>query len=302
MSDKRYHHCTLCPKQCVKNREEGQVGFCQAPGEAKVALATPYFWEEPCICGSRGTGAIFFSCCNMKCIFCQNSTISHGGFGKEVTSTQLARIMLHLQQQGVQSISLISPTPYLYSVSDALYLAREMGLILPVVYNTNAYETVASLKKLEGLIDIYLPDLKYFDDCYSIEFSKTPHYFTTATEAILEMRRQTGPFILDSEGVLQKGLVIRHLVLPGCYKDSMKLLDWIQASIGDGALVSLLRQYTPCFEAIHHKQLSRPLTTYEYQKVVDYFFRIGLKNGFMQQKGSATKEYTPIFDGSGIDV
>lgn len=298
---KKYiEHCNICPRKCNINRNLGELGFCHSPSLPKLALVSSHHWEEPPISGTKGSGTVFFSHCNLQCKFCQNHKISMEGFGKEVTINRLAEIFLEQQNKGYHNINLVSPTPYIPQIKDALFIAKEKGLSIPIIYNTNGYENVESLQLLDGFIDIYLPDLKYFSNDLSVNFSSAPNYFEIATSAIKEMYRQCGKNQYDKNGLLLKGMILRHLILPGCYKDSLKLLDWLQKTLGNDVTISLLNQYTPMYQANGIKPLSRRLTTYEYQKVVNHFLKIGLKNGFTQKRNSSSSAYTPIFDLRGV--
>ena len=292
--------CRVCPRQCGIDRTAGKTGFCRAPYLPKVALVSRHDWEEPPISGTKGSGTIFFSHCNLNCVFCQNHDISQDGFGQEISVERLAEIFLEQQERGFHNINLVSAVQFIPQVAKALAMAKTKGLSIPVVYNSNGYESLEGLKLLEGLVDVYLPDFKYWDDALGLEYSRCPHYRETAAAAILEMRRQVGKDILDENGIMRKGIIIRHLVLPNHYKDSFQVLDWIRNHLGEETFVSLMSQYTPMHKAKEIKALSRKLTTFEYDKVVDHFFEIGLKNGFMQKRTSATSDYTPIFDLSGV--
>ena len=292
--------CNVCPRNCGADRTNGKTGFCRAPYLPKVALVSRHDWEEPPISGTKGSGTVFFSHCNLGCVFCQNHDISQDGFGQEITVKRLAEIFLEQQERGFHNVNLVSAVQFIPQVAKALTIAKAQGLSIPVVYNSNGYESIDGLKMLEGLVDIYLPDFKYWDDALGLEYSKAPHYRETVSAAILEMRRQTGADILDENGIMKKGIILRHLVLPGHYKDSFKVLDWVKEHLGEETFVSLMSQYTPMYQAKEIKPLSRKLTTFEYDKVVDHFFEIGLKNGFMQKRSSATSEYTPSFDLSGV--
>lgn len=293
-------HCMICPRNCGVNRAGGEKGYCKAGALPKCALASIHHWEEPPISGTKGSGTVFFSHCNLNCVFCQNYTISAQGFGKELTIEQLADVFLSQQQKEVHNINLVSPTHFIPQIKEALSLAKQKGLYIPIVYNTNGYEKVESLALLEGLVDVYLPDFKYISSVYSKTYSFAPNYAEYAKKAILEMKRQQPEMLFDSNGILQKGIIIRHLVLPGCYKDSFAVLDWIKQELGEDTYVSILSQYTPMYRASEYKQISRKTTTLEYQKVVEHFFSIGLKNGFMQKRSSATPEYTPMFHLAGL--
>lgn len=293
--------CNICPRQCHADRLSGQLGFCQAPLLPKIALVSSHFWEEPPISGTNGSGTVFFSHCNLRCIFCQNCKISEGGFGKEISIERLAEIFLEQQNRGVHNINLVSPTHFIPQIGAALRLAKNDGLTIPVVYNSNGYESIEGLRQLDGLVDVYLPDFKYWDESMAREYSSAPNYATITAHAILEMRRQVPKDIFDDNGILQKGMIVRHLILPSHFRDSYKILDWIKDALGDETYVSLLRQYTPMHRAKTIKALSRKLTSFEYEKVTEYFLTIGLKNGFVQKRSSATSAYTPIFDLKGVD-
>jgi len=292
-------NCNLCPNMCGINRIDGEIGICNAGLLPRVAMASLHYWEEPCISGEAGSGAVFFSHCNLSCVFCQNYMISHEGFGKEISIEQLSDIYINLQSQGALNINLVSATQYIPQVVESLKLAKEMGLIIPIVYNSNGYETVYALGLLEGLVDIYLPDLKYFDDEFSMKYSYAPDYFTNATLAIIEMYRQVGKPVYEND-LIKKGLMIRHLLLPGLVEDSKKVLKWIKDNLPIEIPISLMSQYTPVYKAKFIENLNRGITEKEYEEIIDYFFDIGLENGFVQDHSSATSDYTPIFDLTGI--
>lgn len=293
-------HCTICPRRCGVNRLIGQQGFCQAPLLPKAALVSTHNGEEPPISGTKGSGTVFFSHCNMDCLFCQNHSISSEGFGKEISIERLSEVFIEQQNRGLHNINLVSPNHFIPQIRESILLAKEKGLQIPLIYNTNGYESVESLRLLDGLIDIYLPDFKYCDENLARKFSNAPSYFEIAGAAILEMARQVGENKYLENGLLKKGLIVRHLVLPNCYHDSFKVLDWIMVNMGRQTTISLLNQYTPMFRAKEVETLSRRLTTFEYQKVVNYFFAIGLKNGFIQQRSSSTSAYTPVFNLHGL--
>lgn len=294
-------HCNVCPRHCNIDRTKGQTGFCHGAALPKVALVSAHFWEEPPISGTKGSGTVFFSHCNLRCAFCQNYDISENGFGKEISIERLSEIFMEQQDKGVHNINLVSPTHFIPQIATALRIAKGDGLKIPVVYNSNGYESLEGLRLLEGLIDVYLPDFKYWDEAIAREYSSAPSYPQIASRAILEMRRQVPKDIFNANGIMQKGLILRHLVLPSNYRDSYKILDWIKESLGEETYVSLLSQYTPMHRAKTIKNLSRRLTTFEYEKVTEYFLNIGMKNGFMQNRSSATSDYTPIFDLKGVE-
>lgn len=293
--------CTLCPNNCGTNRLNGELGICKAGLLPKLAKACLHHWEEPCISGESGSGAVFFSHCNLLCVFCQNYKISHEGFGLEISIEQLSNIYLDLQKKGALNINLVSATHYIPQVAKSLLIAKDKGLNIPVIYNSNGYETVEGLRILKGLIDVYLPDLKYFDDTYAYTYSSAPKYFDYATKAILEMYNQVG-IPEYSDGLIKRGLMIRHLLLPGLTKDSKRILKWIKDNLPIEIPISLMAQYTPVYKAKSIEHINRNITEDEYDEIIDYFFEIGLVNGFVQERSSATSEYTPIFDLTGIDA
>jgi len=292
-------NCKLCPRKCGINRYE-RKGTCGAGAEIAAAKAFLHRWEEPCISGKNGSGTIFFSGCNMKCVFCQNYKISQRCFGKEITIERLSEIMLELQQQGAANINLVSPTPYAVHIVKAAAHARKNGLSIPIVYNTNGYETVETTELLKGTVDIYLPDVKYFSDIYAQKYSGVKDYFAHASKAISAMFEQVGYPEFDDDGMMKRGVLIRHLILPDLFNDSKKILEWIKDNFGSHAFVSLMCQYTPMFNAGKYDEINRKLDEWEYDLVIDYFFKLGLENGFIQEHSSATDEFTPEFDLEGI--
>lgn len=286
----------LCPRKCGADRIT-HMGACNAPILPYIAKASLHMWEEPFISGKRGSGTIFFCGCNMKCVFCQNYDISTGIVGKQYDAQGIADIMLRLQDKGAHNINLVSPAPFVPVIMDAVMLAKKQRLSLPIVYNTNAYETVETLKKLDGLVDIYLPDLKYTDSVISKKYSGTEDYFEYAALAINEMYRQCGMLILDGEGMAKKGIAIRHLVLPGSVDETRRVLDYISEHFPQDINLSLMSQYVPFYRAAEYPPLDRPLLKKEYKRAIEYGFSLGLTNILTQQMSSATAEYTPVFDG-----
>ena len=297
-----YHSCNFCPRNCRVNRYEKQ-GYCKSPAVITAARAALHLWEEPCISGTRGSGTVFFSGCTLRCCYCQNYKISCEGFGKPLTVKELAEIFINLQKQGAHNINLVTATQYLPSVIEALRFVRET-LTIPVVYNCGGYETVETVKALAPYIDIWLPDLKYCDTTLSSRYSDAPDYFEKAKEAILQMIRQTGKPVLEQRGggnLMKKGVILRHMVLPGQKEDSIRLMHWIADSLPKGQFfISLLSQYTPFYNSGSHPEINRRVTTYEYEKVVDAAVSLGITEGFMQEKSSAKEEYTPPFDLEGL--
>ena len=285
--------CRLCPRNCNVNRTE-KVGFCGAGKNVRVALVSLHKWEEPCLVGENGAGTVFFSHCNLRCVFCQNFKISAEGYGKEISVEQLARIFLEQQRRGAANIELVTPTHYVPQICEALDVAKAGGLKIPIVYNTNSYENLSTLDLLKNRVDIFLPDLKYFDDEISKTFSNAPNYFQVATAAIQKMFELTGENKFNSEGMMTRGVIVRHLVLPNFRRDSMKILDWLK-NFGDKIFISLMNQYTPLFRASEFKKINRRLTTFEYDSVVNYAVDIGIKNCYIQVGKTSDEKFVPNF-------
>ena len=288
--------CTLCPKNCKVNRNE-KIGFCGAGIKIRVALVSLHKWEEPCISGKNGAGTIFFSHCNLKCVYCQNFKISSQNFGKEISIERLAEIFVEQQQRGATNVELVTPTHYVPQICAAFDIAKTRGLNIPVVYNTNSYENLSTLELLRNRVDIFLPDLKYFDDDAAKTFSNAPNYFSVATAAIEKMFELVGECQFDSEGNLKRGVIVRHLILPNFRKDSFKILDWLKKNFDDKIFISLMNQYTPLFRAKDFKKINRRLTTFEYDSVVNYAVDIGIKNCYIQVGKTADEKFVPNFSG-----
>lgn len=289
--------CTLCPFNCNVDRIN-ILGKCKCGVLPKLALASIHHWEEPCISGKNGSGTVFFSGCNLHCIFCQNHEISHSDFGKEVSIERLANIFLELQDKNVNNINLVSPTPYVPQIIEALDIAKVNGLKIPIVYNTNSYENVETIKRLNGYVDIYLPDLKYFDDAVGLEYSKIPNYFNTASKAILEMISQVPNNIFDNNGIMQKGIIIRHLILPGNVTQTKKVLNWIKNNLPKDTMISIMAQYFPTYKAKEHEFLNRKISKREYDIVLNILN--DFENGYIQELSNSEEEYVPKFDLTGI--
>ena len=290
--------CRLCPRNCGADRTTG-IGFCGGGVMARVAKAYLHMWEEPCISGKNGSGTVFFSGCSLKCIFCQNYKISAENFGREVTSQRLGEIFLEQQDRGAHNINLVSPTHYVPQIINALGSVKDR-LRIPVVYNSGGYEKTETLKMLDGYVDIYLPDFKYYDNSIAEKYSAAPDYFETVTSAIDEMFRQVGKYNIGDDGLMRKGMIIRHLTLPTHRFDSVKVLEEIKRRYGtENVLLSLMSQYTPFYESSRYKELTRRISTFEYSFVADKAAELGF-DGFMQEKSSAKEEYTPDFDLSGV--
>ena len=288
--------CNLCPRNCGVDREKA-LGFCGSKNEIKVARYSLHMWEEPIISGSRGSGTVFFTGCSLRCIFCQNRTISREGMGKTYTEEELTAAILSLRDQGVHNINFVTPTHYTSTIARILERIKPT-LGIPVVWNCGGYESVETLRLLEGLVDIYLPDFKYFSPDLSRDYSSAPDYPAIATEAVQEMYRQTGPYT-EEKDLAKRGVIIRHLVLPGCRADSMNVLRHIASILPPAEIrISVMRQYTPDFAAdAPYKNLHRRVTDFEYTSVLDEAARLGLV-GFSQGKDAATKAYTPDFEGN----
>lgn len=296
---KIYENCSLCPRNCHIDRTSS-FGFCQSSSQIKAARAALHHWEEPCISGTRGSGAVFFSGCTLRCCFCQNYSISSETYGKEISEQKLAQIFFELQNQGAHNINLVTATQYLPSILNALDRIKDK-LNIPVVYNSSGYEKPETIRLLKDYVDIYLPDLKYFSSKLSQKYSKAEDYFKVASNAVRLMIEQTGKPVFDSDGILQKGVIIRHLVLPNCRKDSITLLHWIKETLPDKSyLISLLSQYTPFYKSHEYPELNRRITTYEYESVLKEAISLGLVEGFIQEKSSAKEEYTPPFNLEGL--
>lgn len=293
--------CDLCPRNCHVNRTMGQKGFCGAGIQPKIARIALHPWEEPPISGTNGSGTIFFSQCNLKCCFCQNYTISHEGFGKEISVLTLAQKFIQLQSQGAHNINLVTGAPYVPQIAQAIQIAREMmGLTIPVVYNTSAYEKVDTLHLLEGLVNIYIPDLKFIDPGLGNEFCEAPNYFAVASSAILEMVRQCGPVVLDDDGLMRSGVLLRHLVMPGKIEDSLRCLEWIKYNLGNQVYTSIMAQYIPFYNAKNHPEINRKVTLEEYNRVVSKLEELDFENGFIQELEAASEDYIPEFDLTGV--
>lgn len=295
MDVKILEKCAICPHNCGINRLNNQIGRCKSKDTAKVALYSTHNFEEPCISGKKGSGTVFFSNCNMNCVFCQNYEISQQGKGKEISIEELADIFIKQQEKDVENINLVTPTSYVPQIIEAIKIARKNGLKLPIVYNTNGYEKVETLKMLEGYVDIYLPDFKYSDDDLGKRLSKVDNYFEIVTEALKEMYRQTGKAVFNGEGIMQKGMIIRHLVLPNHILNSRRVLKWINENMHD-VYVSVMAQYFPTYKAKEIDDINRKLTKEEYEQIENYLYRLDLENGYIQELGEHEEEYVPCWE------
>ena len=309
--------CTLCPRECHADRTSGRLGFCQTPGVLTAARAAKLYYEEPCISGKAGSGAVFFSGCSLGCTFCQNYDLSRGEKGahsisREISPEHLSEIFFSLEEQGASNVNLVTASHLLPLVIPALSLAKTKGLRIPVVYNTSSYEKVEAIQALEGLVDIYLTDLKVFGTALTRRYCSAPDYFDRASAVIREMVRQCpepvfadGSHALDEEDdaddpLMLRGVIVRHLCMPGCTEDSKQILSWLHNTFGDRIFVSIMNQYTPMPQCSEDPLLSRPLSAKEYDEVTDYAVEIGIENGFLQEGGTVSKSFIPSFDGTGI--
>ena len=295
--------CTLCPRNCAVDRAGGERGICGQTTEIKVARAALHFWEEPCISGEMGSGAVFFSGCALHCVFCQNENIANGTAGKVISTERLGEIFLELQEKGANNINLVTPGHFVPQIVKALDQARREGLTLPVVYNTSSYETVDTIKMLEGYVDIYLPDFKYMSPVLSKKYSHAPDYAEVAKAAIAEMVRQTGKAVFvngDEDNLILSGTIVRHLTLPGCMADSMQILKYLHETYGDMIYISIMNQFTPLSNLEKYPELNRRITDEEYETLVDYAIDIGIENGFIQEGDTAEESFIPAFDCEGV--
>lgn len=289
-------NCRLCPRNCGTNRSIGQTGFCGSDDKVKIARADLHFWEEPCISGENGSGTVFFSHCNMKCVFCQNYRISTDNQGKTITIDELSDIFLMLEEKGANNINLVTPTHYVPQIISAIELSKKNGLSLPFLYNSSGYETKETIQMLKGYIDIYLPDLKYFNNKYAVRYSSAPDYFEKASTAISEMVNQAGECLFNNDGIIQKGVIVRHLMLPGLLFDSKKILDYLHNTYKNKIYISIMSQYTPldtipdCFP-----ELKRNLPLGHYEALVNYAIELGIENAYIQEGDSAKESFIPDF-------
>ena len=288
--------CNVCPHKCKVNRLEGKLGRCKCNDKIKIALVSTHMYEEPCISGTNGSGTIFFSNCNLSCKFCQNYEISQLGKGYEITIEELASIMVKQQEAGVHNINLVTPTMYAYQIIEAIKIARKNGLNIPIIYNSNGYENVETIKDLKGYIDVYLPDLKYYSNEIAVKYSKAPNYFEIVSKAILEMISQVGEPIFDKDGMIKKGVMIRHLVLPNHIQNSKNVLKWIKENIPEEIYIDVMAQYFPTYKAKEDELINRKLTKREYKEIENYFYLLDFKNGYMQELGEHEEEYVPKWE------
>ncbi len=292
--------CNLCPRKCNVDRQGGQKGYCGMGADIVASKAYLHMWEEPCISGTRGSGTVFFNGCTLRCIYCQNSKISRGGNGKSLTPTELSEVFVHLQQKGAHNINLVTPTHFVPGIIEALTIAKSKGLTIPVVYNTGGYELAETLKMLKDNIDVYLPDFKYIYGEAAAKYSRAEDYPEIAKKAIEEMVRQKPEVVMDSQGIVQKGVIVRHLLLPGNLKNSKGVVEYLYKTYGDSIYISLMNQYTPIDTFDKYPELSETPSRREYEKLVDYAISLGVKNAYIQDSDSSDKAFIPDFDMEGI--
>ncbi len=296
---KQLEKCSICPHECKCDRNDGKIGRCKASNKVKIALYSTHNFEEPCISGKNGSGTVFFSNCNLNCVYCQNYEISQQGKGKEISIEELANIFLKQQENNVENINLVTPTSYILQIIEAIKISKQKGLTIPIVYNTNSYEKVETLKLLEGYVDVYLPDLKYADDKLAKQYSKVENYFCIATKAIKEMVRQVGTPKFDKRGCIKKGVVVRHLVLPNEIENSKKVLKWLKKNLPNEIYISVMAQYFPTYKAKEISELNRKLTKYEWEQIEDYIEELKIENGYIQELGEHEEEYVPNWEWEG---
>lgn len=299
--DKDEKVCRLCPRECKANRIEGKAGFCGVAGEGVyLARAALHMWEEPCISGEDGSGTVFFSGCSLRCVYCQNHSIANAKAGKEVSRERLSEIFLELQEKGANNINLVTPTHYTPEIIWAVKKARGNGLTLPIVYNCSGYEKVNTLKLLDGIVDIYLTDFKYMDKEAAKRYSNAPDYPEVVKSALEEMVRQTGEAEFSESGMMQKGVIVRHLLLPGYMENAKAVVKYVYETYGDSVFLSLMNQYTPLPQVEKFPEINRRVTEEEYDELVDYAIEIGVENGFIQEGETAEESFIPEFNNEGV--
>ena len=291
--------CSVCPRGCGVDRAGGQLGFCAVPDAPMVARAAPHFGEEPCISGTRGSGAVFFSGCSLRCVFCQNRDISRGEHGKEITVAQLRAIFLRLRDEGVHNINLVTPSHYTPQIAEAL---TGLSLGIPVVWNSSGYESEAQIAALDGLVDVYLPDFKYLNTDHAKKYSMAEDYPEIAKAALAEMVRQTGEPVFDERGMMKRGVIVRHLLLPGCLADGKRVVKYLHETYGNRIYMSLMSQYTPLesLDAVKYPELNRKVPEYAYEKLVDYAISLGVMQAFIQEGDTAKESFIPPFTLEGV--
>lgn len=296
----KYENCLLCPRKCGINRRTGQTGVCGVSSEIRVARAALHYWEEPCISGKRGSGAVFFSGCSLHCVFCQNREISDGKAGKVISKERLSDIFMELADKGANNINLVTPGQYIPDIVWAVNDAKSRGMKLPIIYNTSGYENVTELKLLEGIVDVYLPDFKYMDSTLSARYSRAKDYPSVAKQALSEMVRQQPDVVIDdATGLIQKGVIVRQLLLPGHVNDAKAVLKYLYDTYHDHVYISMMSQFTP-IALKDYPEINRTVTRREYERLVDYAIKIGITNAFIQEGDVAKESFIPAFDCEGV--
>lgn len=296
----KYENCLLCPRKCGINRRTGQTGVCGVSSEIKVARAALHYWEEPCISGKRGSGAVFFSGCSLHCVFCQNREISDGKEGKVISKERLSDIFMELADKGANNINLVTPGQYILDIVWAVNNAKSRGMKLPIIYNTSGYENVTELKLLEGIVDVYLPDFKYMDSTLSAMYSRAKDYPSVAKQALSEMVRQQPDVVIDdATGLIQKGVIVRQLLLPGHVNDAKAVLKYLYDTYHNHVYISMMSQFTP-IALKDYPEINRTVTRREYERLVDYAIEIGITNAFIQEGDVAKDSFIPAFDCEGV--
>ena len=290
-----FDNCKLCPRKCGINRNRGELGFCKAGNKIKIAKAYLHMWEEPCISGNNGSGTIFFSNCNLRCMYCQNYYIGEYGNGVEISVNKFSEICLDLEKKGALNINLVTPTHYVPLIIEGIKMAKSRGLSIPIVYNSSGYESVSTIKLLEGIVDVYLPDFKYYSDFYSKKYSLCDNYFDVASLALDEMFRQKPKCIFDKKGRIISGVIVRHLLIPGMEEDSKKVLNYLHEKYGDNIYISIMNQYTPV-RTCRYPELNRKVDDSVYDKIIDYAWNIGIRNAFIQEGGTQNDSFIPKWD------
>lgn len=299
----QYSACELCPRKCKVNREQNETGVCKVTATLKVARAALHYWEETCISGTKGSGAVFFSGCSLHCVFCQNESIAQGMAGKEISRERLTEIFLELQERGANNINLVTPGQFVPHIIWSVEHARNMGLDIPIVYNTSSYETVETLKQLEGIVDVYLPDFKYFSAELSAKYAKAPDYPMVAKAAIAEMVRQQPKLVFykkEGQELIGKGVIVRQLLLPGQLRDAKQIVKYLHNTYGNQIYLSLMSQFTPLPHIEAFPELNRKVTKRTYEKYIDYAIEIGVENGFIQEEDVAEESFIPSFNNEGV--
>ena len=296
-----YKKCNLCPRACLIDRTK-KPGICGVKDKLVVARAALHYWEEPPISGNTGSGTIFFTGCNLKCIFCQNYDISTKLIGQEISVEDFSNICLNLEKQGANNINLVTPTPHIPLIIEGIKLAKEKGLSIPIVYNTSGYETVETIKMLNGIIDIYLPDLKYFNDKYAIKYSHVNDYFKYASAALDEMYKQVGKPRFNKDGIMQKGIIVRHMMLPGLLDDSKEIIKYLYNTYKDNIYISIMNQYTPVKDFKRYKNLNNKVTNQEYDELINYAIDLGIKKAFIQEGETQSESFIPDFSNQTLPI